>query len=323
MIWKTMSNNLVLRILSSSVNISAKAGSIVRDVMKTGELAVVDKGVNDLQTEADRRAQNCIITSLSKQFPKIAIIGEETLDPNDKIDDKWIVSSFDESVLSHKCPEEWLNVTDEDIVVWVDPLDGTSEYTQGLLDHVTVLIGLSVKGRAIGGVIHQPFYNFDKENDSTKLGRTIWGLVGLGAYGFQHRQPPVGKVIVTTTRSHSSPTINAAIEHINPDEVIRVGGAGHKVLLVIEGQAHAYVFPSRGCKKWDTCAPEAVLESLGGRLTDVFGNQLRYDRNVEHTNELGVLATHCARTSHPYFLAKFSDDIKASLLSSSQMKRNN
>lgn len=71
----------------------------------------------------------------------------------------WIVDRLEESVLSHRCPDELQNVQDEDVVVWVDPLDGTSEFTQGLLDHVTILIGLSVKGKAIGGVIHQPFFN--------------------------------------------------------------------------------------------------------------------------------------------------------------------
>lgn len=30
----------------------------------------------------------------------------------------------------------------------------------GLLDHVTVLIGIAYKGQAIAGVIHQPFYNY-------------------------------------------------------------------------------------------------------------------------------------------------------------------
>lgn len=61
-----------------------------------------------------------------------------------------------------KCPEEFHNISDEDVVVWVDPLDGTSEFTQGLLDHVTILIGLSINGRAIGGVIHQPFFNVSR-----------------------------------------------------------------------------------------------------------------------------------------------------------------
>jgi hypothetical protein len=29
-------------------------------------------------------------------------------------------------------------------------------------------------------------------------------------------------------------------------QVLKVGGAGHKVLLLMEGAAHAYVFPSPG-----------------------------------------------------------------------------
>ena len=35
-----------------------------------------------------------------------------------------------------------------------------------------------------------------------------------------------------------------------------VGGAGHKVILLMEGEANCYVMASPGCKKWDTCAPE-------------------------------------------------------------------
>lgn len=44
-----------------------------------------------------------------------------------------------------------------------------------------------------------------------------------------------------------------------------------QVLKLIEGEAHAYIFASPGCKKWDTCGPEAILHSLGGKLTDVHG----------------------------------------------------
>lgn len=32
--------------------------------------------------------------------------------------------------------------------------------TEGLLDNVTVLIGIAYGGRAIAGVINQPFYNY-------------------------------------------------------------------------------------------------------------------------------------------------------------------
>lgn len=60
----------------------------------------------------------------------------------------------------------------------MDPLDGTGEFTEGLLDHVTVLIGIAFEGKAIAGVIHQPYYNYQKKD--AELGRTMWGLVGLG-----------------------------------------------------------------------------------------------------------------------------------------------
>jgi len=50
-----------------------------------------------------------------------------------KVEDEWIVTKSDASVLAMRCPDEYVNVIDDDIVVWVDPLDGTSEYTQGKL----------------------------------------------------------------------------------------------------------------------------------------------------------------------------------------------
>ena len=64
--------------------------------------------------------------------------------------------------------------------------------------------------------------------------------------------------------------VNAALEAVKPTEVLKVGGSGHKVLLLIEGKAHAYVFPSPGCKKWDTCAPEAILHALGGKVSKIY-----------------------------------------------------
>jgi len=50
----------------------------------------------------------------------------------------------------------------------------------GLLDHVTVLIGIAVKGRAVAGVIYQPYHNYQAGSSAT-LGRTIWAVVGLGS----------------------------------------------------------------------------------------------------------------------------------------------
>lgn len=74
---------------------------------------------------------------------------------------------------------------------------GTAEYAQGLVEHVTVLVGVAIGQKAVGGVIHQPYYKNDKTNI---LGRTLWGINGVGFGGFTPAVPPDGKRIITITR---------------------------------------------------------------------------------------------------------------------------
>jgi len=107
---------------------------------------------------------------------------------------------------------------------------GTAEYTQGLVEHVTVLVGVAIDRTAVGGVIHQPYYKNDESDTYIEDGRTLWGINGAGYGGFMPKLPPDGKRIITTTRSHSDGIVQTAIKSLNPDEVARVGGAGHKVI---------------------------------------------------------------------------------------------
>lgn len=51
----------------------------------------------------------------------------------------------------------------------------------------------------------------------------------MGVGGIDIQTPPCDKFIVTTTRSHSDSIVQAALDALQPNEVIRVGGAGHKV----------------------------------------------------------------------------------------------
>lgn len=307
---------LMLRLLASSVHLAKRAGVEVNRIIKTGSLGVIDKGVQDFQTEADRTAQRLIIASLSKQYPKCKIVGEEELEDDIEADEKLLDLSYDEEILNKTLPEQYNDVKDEDIIIWVDPLDGTTEFVKGSLDSVTVLIGISHKGRAVGGVIHQPFPNFSK-GVRGETGRTIWGLIGMGCYGIEAKQMSPDKLIITSTASHRNQFIEESIDAMKPDEVLRVGGAGYKVLLVIEGKAHSYVFTSNGCKKWDTCAPEAILESCGGSLTDSFGNHLDYNDTgkANHQNRLGIIAT-INRDLHKNIVGKIPENVKKELLAS-------
>ena len=53
-----------------------------------------------------------------------------------------------------------------------------------------------------------------------------------GAFGYDPVSPPEGQNIVTTTRSHSNRTVVDAVEACDPSEILRAGGAGHKVKVI-------------------------------------------------------------------------------------------
>ena len=143
------------------------------------------------------------------------------------------------------------------------------------------------------------------------MGRTFFGVNGAGTGGKLIPQPPPeGERIVTSSRSHSTGLVDQVIKACEPSQVIRVGGAGHKVILLMEGQAHCYVFCSPGCKRWDTCAPEAILHAMGGKLTDIQGNFYDYQKHVNPVNEWGVLAASNAK-DHEEYLSKIPDHCKA------------
>ncbi|XP_032521116.1 3'(2'),5'-bisphosphate nucleotidase 1 isoform X2 [Danaus plexippus] len=302
---------LIIRLLASSVSVAGRAGKIVRDVMSRGELGIVEKGKDDYQTEADRSAQRCIISSLSSLYPKVNIIGEEgNPDSEGEIPSEWLQIEADKEVMLLECPSSLQGVKEEDIVVWVDPLDGTSEYTQGFLEHVTVLIGISVNEKPVAGVIHQPYFK-TMVGEEKQMGRTIWGLQGVGVGGYIPAPPP-DSLVITTTRSHSNPVVEKALQVMNAAQVLRVGGAGYKVLQLLEGKASIYVFASPGCKKWDTCAPEAVLSAAGGKLTDILGDFYKYGASVTHPNKTGVLAA-VNDELHNYALSRIPQELKDKL----------
>ncbi|CAI2724305.1 unnamed protein product [Schistosoma spindalis] len=292
---------LVMRILAASVSLADKACCLIRAVYDSKDLAIIDKGVDDLQSRADRDSQRCIVQSLNETFPGLHVIGEEgDLDPGNLPRS----TELNSTVLKYQCPPELKDLSLEDIVVWVDPLDGTKEFTEGLVEFVTVLIGISIDGKPVGGVIAQPFYqaNTTEPHYTTRI---VWGLVGLGVFGINPVLPssklpyPINQNapkltsphIIVVTRSHRSTTQDFVDGAFYPTEVLRAGGCGYKVLVLLEGRAHVYVFPSQGTKKWDTCAPEAVLLASGGILTDLTGQSYKYDLDAKHDNLRGILAT--------------------------------
>ena len=277
----------LIDLCAASCDAAINAGKIVEGIFACADLEIKQKQIDDLVTAADIAAQNLIIGSLKTKFAKISIHGEEG---DLQVDDKDTIKlknsfenngSIDSFCRSHAKYKEYSKLATEDIAVWVDPIDGTKEYTQGLKECVTVLIGIAFKERLIGGVIGRPL---------GKAKELYLGIVGIGLFKhsngkYKNVSDIIGKKdsltgekrdftprLICTARSHFSDSIKLYMNACNPTSMVRSGGAGGKTLMVIEGVADAYVYPTLGTKKWDTCACEAVLLSIGGKLTTPQGN---------------------------------------------------
>lgn len=179
----------------------------------------------------------------------------------------------------------------------------------GYVDHVTVLIGITVGGKAVGGVIHQPY-----TTPTDTVGRTIWGLKGLGFRGVNITPGPLkqGKGLhIAASKSHFTDLVDQTVKALNPAHLLRGGGCGNKILMVLEGKVDAYVFPSNGTKKWDTCAGEAIVEAAGGMLTDIHGAQIDYTYVPgKYKNETGLLVT-MDRELHKDIVSKVPENVRA------------
>jgi 3'(2'), 5'-bisphosphate nucleotidase len=103
---------------------------------------------------------------------------------------------------------------------------------------VTVLIGISWKGRAIAGIMNQPFYRLETakpDSEAHYSGRCLWGIEGLGAFDsvngkIKPAELNSQKTRIVTTRSHITDLIKKDLSSIPNSELIHAGGAGHKVL---------------------------------------------------------------------------------------------
>lgn len=77
-------------------------------------------------------------------------------------------------------------------------------------------------------------------------------------------------------------------------EVISAGGAGYKSLFVAQRKANAYIH-STAIKKWDICAGNALLNTIGGAMTDLHGEEVDYSFPTDKSEAKlhnGLLATY-------------------------------
>jgi 3'(2'), 5'-bisphosphate nucleotidase len=173
----------------------------------------------------------------------------------------------------------------------IDPIDGTYGFVKHEGDFA-VQIGLAVQGEAVLGVVYEPLGE-----------RLFWAVKGEGAWFESSANEPqqlkvsektrFSEMIVAASRSHYNPRQQRLRKYFGFKKEIRRGSVGVKVGLLAMRECDVYVTFSARTKQWDTCAPQIFLEEAGGKMTDLYGEQIRYNtEDVQNHN--GVVATNGA-----------------------------
>lgn len=80
--------------------------------------------------------------------------------------------------------------------------------------------------------------------------------------------------------------------------------SGYKSIEVALQNANAYIHMT-DIKKWDLCAGNAIINSVGGQMTTLTNQPLDYSTNTNVVNSNGVLAT---LKDHEWFLSKLPSE---------------
>lgn len=212
-------------------------------------------------TEADRASHRAILEVLAPLSPHDRIVSEEDgeEDPPNR------------------------EITGEDRLWLVDPLDGTREFL-ARNGEFSIMVGLAVGGRASVGAVYQPVPD-----------RLFLGVVDGGAWVVESpatwgsvRALEVtdgkseGRIRVVRSRSHGDQRLERLAVIPGGIEWVVSGSVGIKCAMIALGEADLYVHPVPYLKEWDTCAPEAILAGAGGRVTDCLGGGLDYGKADPH-----------------------------------------
>jgi len=284
-------------LLVASIEAANRGGRKVKQVSDSNNLKEKSKGktvegVNDPVTEGDLLSHNEMYFSLKNTWPQLSIVSEEK-DSSVANNVARITKLESQDVNAHLDGNFDAIVDQTDVLIWIDPLDATKEYSEKLLKYVTTMVCITVRGKPVIGIIHKPF-----------SGETFWAWSGRG-HNLQYGRKTIERKspIITVSRSHAGGVNKTATTAFGDQiSVIPAGGAGYKVIELVMGRVDAYLHITK-IKKWDVCAGNAILTALNGKMTDLKGNLISYGNAKDVEILDGMLAT---MKDHEKFLKPLS-----------------
>ena len=198
----------------------------------------------DYKTEADQQAHKQICIGLSRIFPCIDVVSEESP--------------------SHACERPnryWL----------IDPIDGTASWYNGYNGFVTQAAYIE-SGRPLFGIVHAPV-----------LAKTWTAIEGNGAYLNGMQLPKLSKsnrLIVADNTPAPHGILREIVSKLPATGYLESGSLGLKCVLVADGSADLFV--KNVCvRDWDLAPAAVILQEVGGRLSLSDGSPFIFDGPYE------------------------------------------
>ncbi len=229
-----------------AIQLAKEAGTIMRDNFSLG-MAKEWKADNTPLTVTDTTINRMVVEAVAKEYPDHSLLGEE----------------------------ESSQVVDTEYVWVCDPVDGTIPFSYGL-PLSTFSLALTKNGESILGVIYDPF-----------LDRLYVGEKGKGT---TLNEKPI-QVSEQTEIGHSlmnvewSTNADYDLSRVSPllkarrVKAICLNSYAITGALVASGDCLGAIIAHN--HPWDAAAVKIIVDEAGGKVTDLFGNDQRYDKPMQ------------------------------------------
>ena len=240
-----MNTKNIQEYLSFAKDIARKAEKIMLKYY-TGDNGSYYKLDNTIVTKADTEINHYLIEQVKKHYPTHSVDGEE---------------------------EQFGTSTH----VWVcDPVDGTAMYARHI-PVATFSLALVIDGVPVVGVVYDPF------------SKNLYEAVKGGGAFLNGEKIHVSDITLENKHSVSNfdmwpeatyDTYNAIHELGLKTYFISIGSAVHACMEVAKGNFTFELFSGGVHKNCDVAAAKVIVEEAGGKVTDIFGNEQRYDKDI-------------------------------------------
>jgi len=231
--------------LPFAMGLAQLAAHITQRSFRSSSLSRTTKSSSwDFVTEADQASEAAIVAAIRATYPDHHIVGEE---------------GGGQGAPAEQAALHWI----------IDPIDGTSNYAQGI-PYYSISIALAdAQHNPLLGVVYAP-----------ALGELYAATLGSGATcnGQPIHISEVDSlrqaILITgfaydrqTNPDHNGPQVNAFLPHVR--DLRRFGSAALDLCYVAAGRADG--FWERAINPWDVLAGALIVREAGGQVTDYTG----------------------------------------------------